>query len=217
MKYLFNLLCLLFVFKSQTQTVIKDIDGNNYTIVQIGNKTWFRENLRTQRLNDSTVISPSKNADSWQNIKTPAYCLFENDSSQYFRGLLYNGFAVKSGKLCPLGCRVPTYEDWQDLINNFGGEGMAGYFLRKPYDALDFELGFPETTLDLTFDGLRKYSGSFEGLEQIGGWWSSTAEKSEQNSNLIYTVQTVYWNNSFFFWLNTENDGLSVRCVCDVK
>jgi uncharacterized protein (TIGR02145 family) len=114
-----------------------------------------------------------------------------------------------------MGWHVPTFSEWQSLIETYGGEQIAGMYLRSSFDAMDFELGFPENELGLHFDGFRKYSGSFEGLAQIGGWWSSSIENSELSGNLMYAVQTVYWNNSIIFWLNTEKDGFSVRCVCD--
>ena len=35
---------------------VRDVDGNTYRTIKIGNKIWMIDNLRTTRLNDGTVI-----------------------------------------------------------------------------------------------------------------------------------------------------------------
>jgi uncharacterized protein (TIGR02145 family) len=198
-----------------SQHLVEDVDGNTYSTVMINGKRWMNENLKVKHLNDGNEIQDIANSSMWSNTGQPAFCLYENDSALLKNGYLYNGLAIRTNKLCPVGWHVPTFLEWQSLIETYGGEQIAGMYLRSSFDVMDFELGFPENELKLNFDGFRKYSGSFEGLAQLGAWWTSSNETNENSTPLLYSVQTTYWNNSLLFWLNTENDGFSVRCVCD--
>lgn len=98
-------------------TILKDIDGNVYSKVKIGQQTWMAENLKTTKLNDGTAI-PLLDVDSnWYSTSLPAYCWFNNDKISYSNtfGALYNWYTVNTGKLCPLGWHVPTDNDWSIL------------------------------------------------------------------------------------------------------
>jgi len=65
---------------------VKDIDGNVYHTVTIGNQVWMVENLRTTKLNDGTNIP----FDEWQDL-TPSYGWFNDDvDSKNTYGALYN-------------------------------------------------------------------------------------------------------------------------------
>jgi hypothetical protein len=97
---------------SFTTTSIIDLDGNVYTSVIIGEKEWMVENLLTTKYSDGTSIPNVTNNDEWSNLSTGAWSHYDNDSqydSTY--GKLYNWYAVETGKLCPLGWRVPLNEE----------------------------------------------------------------------------------------------------------
>ena len=85
-----------------------DIDGNTYKTVTIGNQTWFAENLKTTKLNDRTDLEHLANDGEWGLSDDPAFSYYDNNSTNANNfGLLYNGHAIQSGKLCPDGWRVP--------------------------------------------------------------------------------------------------------------
>jgi len=72
------------------------------------------ENLRTTRLNDSTSIKPVNSNTDWQNLyDNPGYCWYNYDANTYKNifGAMYNSYAIKTGKLAPIGWHVPSTSD----------------------------------------------------------------------------------------------------------
>jgi len=111
---------------------VGDSDGNIYPTISIGNQIWFAENLKTTRLNDGTPISNPEDQDEWINTVDPAYCWMMNDLSfkeEY--GALYNGYAVQTNKLCPVGWHVPSTDEWDELLEHAGGSYSAGCKLKE--------------------------------------------------------------------------------------
>ena len=113
---------------------VMDIDGNVYNTVIIGSQCWTRENLKVTRYRNNTPIPNETSTSFWSNLQNdsdPAYCFYDNDPAKgEVYGNLYNGFAVSSGQLCPQGYRVPTDQDWADLISYLGGASAAADKLR---------------------------------------------------------------------------------------
>lgn len=107
------------VTKSNNIITVKDIDGNVYKAVKIGNQVWTVENLKTTKYNDGTEISYIKDAGNWENYNfnsNGAYCFYKNDPANKIKyGALYNWHAVNTGKLAPKGWHVPTKEEWVEL------------------------------------------------------------------------------------------------------
>lgn len=91
---------------------LEDIEGNTYKTLQIGTQTWMAENLYTRTFNDGTIIPE---AESFANMESPAWYAFYGEY-----GFYYNMYAAASGKLCPVGWRVPTDEDWKTLAMHLG-------------------------------------------------------------------------------------------------
>lgn len=104
---------------------IADADGNNYSIVQIGNQLWTRENLRTTRFNNLDEIS--RNTNVWTG-STPHYDIAPHtaagtsgiDSEEEMAaiyGLQYNWYAAQDQRgICPGNWRVPSLADWNELL-----------------------------------------------------------------------------------------------------
>jgi uncharacterized protein (TIGR02145 family) len=102
---------------NETATTIRDIDGNVYGKITIGDQVWMTENLRTTKYNDGTDIPLVTDNDEWCSLTTPAYCWYENDDVTYKNpyGAIYNWYTVNTNKLCPTGWSVPTDEEWTEL------------------------------------------------------------------------------------------------------
>jgi uncharacterized protein (TIGR02145 family) len=106
--------------KNNSNTVT-DVDGNVYQTVKIGNQEWTTENFRATKYNDGSHIANITEKSAWDSCTytlTDAYCYYNNttnaDSIKKF-GVLYNWFAVNTGKLSPAGWHIPTDEEWDTL------------------------------------------------------------------------------------------------------
>ena len=110
---------------------------NSYPVIRIGNQLWMAENLRTTTFNDGTNIPIIYDNKLWSRMISPGYCSYNNDAGKYKTqyGILYNGYTVSTGKLCPLGWHVPSEAEWLTLTN-YCGENAAGGKLKKR-DTLD--------------------------------------------------------------------------------
>ncbi|HOO83503.1 MAG TPA: FISUMP domain-containing protein [Prolixibacteraceae bacterium] len=81
-------------------------DGYTYKTVQIGNQIWLAENLRYNYGKGTAMYSDWWHPDSLSNFEKFGY--------------LYNYEAAS--KACPTGWRLPTQNDWFELIDNIGNE-----------------------------------------------------------------------------------------------
>jgi uncharacterized protein (TIGR02145 family) len=191
------------------------IDSSNFHIyktVKIGNQVWMAENLKTTRFNDGTPIPMETDDSLWKNSKTPAYCWSDPDygSDKRGYGLLYNWYAVNTGKLCPTGWHVPSFEEWTILISYLGGYDVAGGKLRdtthwpSPNTGATNESGF--TALP---GGSRDESFSFTWVGDDGYWWSTTEGDATFGRCLfLYSSDgTASGAGRYKYY------GLSVRCV----
>jgi uncharacterized protein (TIGR02145 family) len=155
--------------KGEDSEIVKDIDGNVYTAITIGTQIWMGENLKTTRYNDKTEIPNVVSNVLWQELTSGAYSWYDHDESTYKKayGGLYNWYAANSGKLCPVGWRLPTPEDWTTLSDFLGGDEIAGGKLKEtgtthwssPNTGATNETGF--TGLPT---GLRESDGTFDGI-----------------------------------------------------
>lgn len=195
---------------------VKDIDGNVYKVVKIGNQYWMAENLKVTHYNDGSLISNVKSSIEWGNLTTGAWCDFENDvlyGETY--GHLYNGYTVTNSKgLAPKGWHVPTDEDWAKLVEYLGSGDIAGARLKeKGY--LHWIYPNSNATNDTGFNGIaggsRRYSGEYDDLGEYANFYSSTEENS---SNLYY--RALYFNAPLVNRRGYDkNYGFSIRCIKD--
>ena len=106
---------------SQDISTVYDLDSNNYTVIKIGKQSWLKENLRTTQYNDTTPIATGLTDSEWKQTKKGAYAVYDNNPlHEKTYGKLYNGYAVRTGKLCPKGWRIATDKDWNELEQFLG-------------------------------------------------------------------------------------------------
>jgi uncharacterized protein (TIGR02145 family) len=193
--------------------IASDQDGNSYKTVRIGNQTWMAENLRTTKYTDGTPITLVSDKSAWIIISTPACCLYNNDTTYKSRyGLLYNGYAVNTNKLCPAGWHISTDTDWKNLIEYLGGEKVAGGKLKESGTTHWYEpnkLATNESGFTALPGGTRYTNGLFFTIKGIGYWW--TYAGSDVLNGWYRSMSSVDGAVSRNYIDSTN--GFSVRCV----
>jgi uncharacterized protein (TIGR02145 family) len=193
-------------------TTVMDIDGNLYPIVQIGNQCWTKENLRTTKYNNGSVIQ-NVTVDSVWGILTPTWCNYNNDSANdTIYGKLYNWYAVSAGNMCPTGWHVPSDAEWTILTDYLGGATVAGGKLKSvtgwnpPNTAATNESGFSALPAGYRF----AYFG-FDGVGDYGDFWSS----SESSAVDAWGLYLNYNHGNTNRGADDKRIGFPVRCLKD--
>ncbi len=193
---------------------VTDIDGNIYEAIRIGTQTWFRENLKTTKYNDGSSIPYINDGFQWTHLTTDA------GTNQNTYGNLYNWFAVNTGKLCPSGWHVPSFDEWEVLEDFLGGSYDAGGRLKEAgtshwdepnYGAINSS-GFsalPAGTFSVGW--LSGDLSVFDGIGYFTDFWSST----EADSQTAFTRYLNSDNHILGSGFDEKFSGLSVRCTKD--
>lgn len=156
-------------------------DGKTYNTITVGDYTWMAENLNFQ-------------------TPTGSWCGF---CEGY--GRQYDWEAAK--KACPAGWRLPTRQEWGNLVSLVGGN--PGKKLKTNSGWNKGGNGSDEYGFSALPGGYRRAAGDFLGAGANGYWWSAT----ESGANTAYyrymncELDLVGENN------DSKNDGMSVRCV----
>lgn len=209
---------------------VKDIDGNEYKTVKIGNQVWFAENLKTTKYNNGTPIPNITDNTEWAELSTGAYAWYNNDEATYKNayGALYNWFAVETGNLCPTGWRVPTDAEWSTLINYIdpnadGGNNWpntAGGKMKSTRTTPDAHPRWESPNTGATDEygfsalpgGFRYYyDGTFDNVGYNGYWWSST----EYHATHAWYRDVNYDDGNVGRDNDDKRNGISVRCLRD--
>lgn len=198
---------------------VTDIDGNVYSTVLIANQWWMSENLRTTRYSDGTVI-PNVTS-GWETLTTPAWVFYNhNPDLDTVYGKYYNWFTVAtSGNVCPVDWHMPTYEEYQILINNAGGYLTAGGKMKTievlpeyPGWALPNLGGSNVTGFSALAAGAKAYEEIFfSGEYYQGSIWTAT----NADTLLARSMYLGYDVRRIVYFDMDKNSGLSIRCVKD--
>lgn len=201
------------------QDTITDVDGNVYTLVEIGNQCWFRENLKTTKFVDGSEIPYVTDQTAWNSATTPARRYPNNNDVALGNaiGLLYNWYTVEDPRvLCPTGSHVPTDVEWTELVNHLGGDSVAGGKLKmagteywqSPNTGATNSSGFN----GLPGGAIRPLDG-FVWTFQNGFWWTSSLNDDADPFPIWW--RAYYLSDEIFRGVNSKKWGFSVRCIKD--
>ena len=183
--------------------------------VTIGKQVWTSKNLDVDKFRNGDPIPQAKTEEEWGKAgdnKQPAWCYYYNDpvnGRNY--GKLYNWYEVNDQRgLAPAGFHIPTTLDWEDLLDFLGGENFAGKEIRSTSGWNENGNGTNSSGFSGLPGGFRFYSGTFNAIGSIGGWWSSTeVGGSAWLRGLGYNYVDVGRFNA------VKPFGFSVRCLRD--
>ena len=204
-------------------TALVDIDGNNYSLVKIGNQIWMKENLKVSRYRNGDLIPVVTDNSSWSALGTGGRSWYSNDSTTYENpyGNLYNWYAVNdSRKLCPLGWHVPIDAEWTTLTDFLGGMSVAGGKMKSTGTTywtsesagIDNSSGFSALP-----GGYRNNVGSFIYINTDAFFWSATPDTYGRAwfRNLSHNFGSVYNYDYLGNYGLNQSFGASVRCLRD--
>ncbi len=203
---------------------VKDADGNVYNTVKVGNQIWMTENLKTTKFNDGTPITKYENAMNWLSLNAPQALyqwagtsnmnnVYHNPLPFDYYGAMYNHFAIESGKLAPVGWRIPSEQDFLILkshLTNNGFAGKEGLALKTNFgwvassgngnDAVGFK-GLP--------NGYVSAFGSTVSFEGICNW----ATTNTNSTNKTRRIVTLYNKDSILIDNSAYQIGAGIRCI----
>lgn len=191
------------------------IDENIYNTIVIGTQTWMSENLKVTHLNDGREIPHVMDAETWIELKSPAFCYFLNDSSSYEQeyGAYYNWYTVNTGKLCPTGWHIPDWDEWKKLKEylqaEVGGKmkEMGYKYWYEPNSGASNSSGFSGRG-----GGLRHVEGNWGYLRSTGIWWASSHGTDDIHAHCAYLK---YDDTSLTQAIQWRICGMNVRCLQD--
>jgi len=197
-----------------TSNIVKDIDGNQYPISQIGIKLWMASNLKVTRFNNGDLITEIINDKKWLETNKSAWSIYDN-SLKYGQllGNLYNGNSIKDERnICPVGWHVPTDSDFDTLIKTLGSANEASIKLKANKGWLTGMNGSNLTGMNCLPGGSRNENGEFYGAGKVGVWWSSTSDASGLK---LYTRTLTNDKQDVVRYAANPKIGAYVRCVRD--
>lgn len=163
--------------------VVGQKDDKVYRTTVVAGRTWMAENLN------------GKVGDSW--------CYGDKDSNCVKYGRLYDWRSASSA--CPVGWRLPTRSEWDELVKAVGGEERAGRSLKSGAGWNgDDDYGWGALP-----GGVRSHSGVFGSLGDMAAWWSS-GEGGDGGAygRYINSARSGMYENK-----SPKSTGYSVRCV----
>lgn len=182
--------------------------------IKIGNQIWMLRNLDVDQFRNGEQITHAKTQKEWidaaQNFH-PAWCYYGNEkSNESTYGKLYNWYAVNDPRcIAPIGWNIPSNDDWLRLINELGGEKLAGDGLKSITGWQEGGKGNNSSGFTGLPGGYRDSRGNFNNIEQSALWWSSTVF----NEGRAWHLQLHYKDTNVDFDYNFKPGGFSIRCI----
>ncbi len=172
--------------------------------IQIGSQVWAKKNLRVFKFRNGDIIPIVQGDKQWSEMTSAAMCINPDNGECY-----YNWYAVIDPRgLAPIGFHVPSDEEWEQLIDECGGNKIAGFHLKskKKWDGSNTS-GFSGLPT-----GLRFYNGFFFNLGNFGYWWSSSPDGGNAIARDLYSGLSYVGRSN-----NCPRYGFSVRLIKDAQ
>ena len=200
---------------------VKDVDGNQYDAVRIGNQVWMAENLKTTHYADGTEIPLAGEhscSDEHPFLYYPWYANMVRDF-----GYLYNWSAMihnacssdvnPSGVqgICPQGWHVPSDAEWMQLTDYLESQPMYAKQIAKSLASKE----------DWTCSENENAIGNATATNNATGFSARPAGWGYGGYVSIYSFDAFFWsvsldndNNAQGFHMHTDStDVMRVKCA----
>ncbi len=186
---------------------IRDIDGNEYNTVKIGNQCWMKENLRTKHYADGEMINIVEDADPESEPYYAAPETYYDDTYVPTYGYLYNWFAVMHGAstsnanpsgvqgICPTGWHVPSDAEWDQLTNYVSSKSayLCGGLSNNIGKALSETTGWTSSGNACAVGNAPENNNMTGFSARPAGWFNPS------------DYESLYFGEEALFWSCTEN------------
>ena len=162
-------------------------DGQAYKIVQIGNLTWFAQNLNYEVDGSVCPEGDSRNCDKY--------------------GRLYTWEVAQN--VCPEGWMLPDSLDFAKLVVQVGGESQAGDALKATDGWFKKGNGSDAFGFKALPAGFRSVEGAYDGIGGYAYFWSAT----ETLDGLAYYLFLDFSSKAAGLNAFGKGDFRSVRCI----
>ena len=219
---------------------VRDVGGNWYGAVIIGDQVWMAENLRTTKQPDGTGIAAGGSNTS---SSTPYYYYPGNSTANVnSKGLLYNWPAVMNGEssssanpsgvqgIAPSGWHIPSAAELTQLTDyvsaqtRYRADGSTASYIAKAL--ADSEGWLSWNAANTPGNNQKDNNKTMFGAKNAGGRRSSSTDNfggmsmiwsTLQNGDAAAYAMLISFNQPVVD-ISAENKeyALSVRCVCDM-
>lgn len=173
-------------------------DGKTYATIKIGNQCWMQTNLKA-----GTLLSlpnyPSDNNTIERWALNNDINIGDTHGSFYTWNELMNYESSESNQgICPDGWHIPTLDEFNVLIDLYGGTSLAGGAMKH-----NGASGFNATML-----GMVDFNPGFYGANFSSFYWTSTpADNGAYNISVLQSGPSVFIQNS------TPQTGYLAKCI----
>jgi uncharacterized protein (TIGR02145 family) len=181
---------------------------------------WMTKNLNVDIFRNGDKIPQAKTKEGWLEAnrkKQAAWCYYKFDpknGNEY--GKLYNWYAVNDKRgLAPKDWKIPSHNDWVELVSFLGGEEEAAVNLKSKIGWGDDIIYSDKYKFNAKPAGeLMCYFNVFSFSNNQTSWWSSS-EGEIDNEDARSSWSIFSKDNSIKYSSIRESYGLSVRCIKD--
>lgn len=198
-----------------------DLSEDYIPAVRIGNQEWMAGNLNSEKFRNGDAIAEAASEEEWVKAGRegkPAWCFYDNNSEFGMKyGKLYNWYAVSDPRgLLPEGWKLPSVNDWLQLMEHMGGKDVSGIRLKSISGWDNNGYGSNESGFNGLPGGGRifeketsSFTGMFSGMGQVGNWWSA----DEKDNEHVWVYSLVFMSPGVSKLGFRKEAGMSLRGI----
>ena len=190
-----------------------NFNGYSYKTVIIGQQVWLKEDLKTDKFRDGSII-PDYNSEVIDSSGSKFVTNWEDSEDIRF---YYSAKTLY--QIAPIGWRIPTKLDVKNLINELGGDSIAGGKLKEAgYNSWDFPNQFAtnEAGFAALGTGYRNNSGNLvDARRRYSIWTQDTLRVIDSIETYHWTLKLSFDSNNALLVPDSSRLGHPVRLIKD--